>query len=339
VPVGTDPAFADGPLPWARAWHLAAHGDTGFWSSGSGTDGPATHFRTSAHVGTVLARALAVLLNDVDARLGHPQRLDVVDLGAGRGELLTTLLDAVDPELRRRLAPVAIDVLARPADLDERVTWVTGEVPDAVPADVHGLLLAHELLDEVPLDVVQVDDEGRVRLVLVDADGTETLGPVADDADDLAWLAAWWPVVEPGDRAELGRPRDDVWARCVARLVRGTALAVDYGHTRDERVAGRYDGGTLSAYRDGRQVEPVPDGRANLTAHVALDSVAAAVGGRPTAQRAALRALGIRAAVPASPLAAHEPSAYADALQDASDAAELLDPSGLGAFVWVRVDR
>ena len=47
----------------------------------------------------------------------------------------------------------------------------------------------------------------------------------------------------------------------------------------------------------------------------------------------------VSATLPASSLAAHDPSAYADALQAASDSAELLDPSGLGAFVWVRVDR
>ena len=56
-------------------------------------------------------------------------------------------------------------------------------------------------------------------------------------------------------------------------------------------------------------------------------------------QRESLRSLGFSATLPTSSLAAHDPSAYADALQATSDAAELLDPSGLGAFVWVRVDR
>ena len=339
MPVRTDRAFADGPLPWSLAWHAAAHGGTGFWTTGPGTDGPAAHFRTAAHAGTALGRALSVLVRDVDTRLGHPDRLDVVDLGAGHGELLTALLRHVDDDLRPRLRPVAIDVRPRPAGLDERIAWITGSVPEAVPNDVHGLLLAHELLDEIPLDVVEVDDDGRVRLVLVDADGSETLGPLLEDVDDLAWLAAWWPVDEPGTRAEIGRTRDDVWAACVARLARGTAVAVDYGHTRDERDAGRYDHGTLTAYRDGRQVAPVPDGTANLTAHVAADSVARASGGALRTQRESLHALGFSAALPESSLAAHDPSAYADALQAASDAAELLDPSGLGAFAWVRVDR
>jgi SAM-dependent MidA family methyltransferase len=339
VPVRTDRAFADDPLPWARAWHRAALADGGFWRSGAGARGPGAHFRTSVHVGSVFVRAIARLVGELDAELDHPERLDVVDLGAGGGELLTALLDELDPGLRRRLEPVAIDVRPRPVGLDERIAWLTGEVPDVVPDDVHGLLLAHEMLDELPVDVVEVDDGGRVRLVLVDALGTETLGPELDAADDLAWLARWWPVHEPGARAEVGRRRDDAWRRCVARLSRGTALAIDYGHLREARVAGRHKAGTLTAYRDGRQVHAVPDGTRNLTAHVAVDSVAAAVGGHVTTQRAALRALGVSAALPAATLAAHDPSAYADALQQASDAAELLDPSGLGAFAWIRLDR
>ena len=34
--------------------------------------GPAGHFRTSAHTGPTFARAIAALIADVDAALGHP---------------------------------------------------------------------------------------------------------------------------------------------------------------------------------------------------------------------------------------------------------------------------
>ena len=75
------------------------------------------------------------------------------------------------------------------------------------------------------------------------------------------------------DRAEIGRPRDDAWADAVgARAAAGCALAVDYGHLRADRPPV----GTLTGYRGGRQVPPVPDGRCDVTAHVAIDAVAAA---------------------------------------------------------------
>ncbi len=62
----------------------------------------------------------------------------------------------------------------------------------------------------------------------------------------------------------------------------GLAIAIDYGHVRADREAGAWDGGTLAGFRRGRLVPPVPDGSCNITAHVAMDSCAAAVAGPRT---------------------------------------------------------
>ena len=72
---------------------------------------------------------------------------------------------------------------------------------------VTGLLVANEWLDDVPLDVVELTPDGP-RLVLVDADGASRLGPAPGPAD-RDWLARWWPLAATGDRAEVGRSRDD----------------------------------------------------------------------------------------------------------------------------------
>jgi SAM-dependent MidA family methyltransferase len=326
------------PRPWSQAW--AAGGR--FWSGGPGRSGPAAHFRTSAHAGPLLAQALLALLRDVDERLGRPGRLDVVDVGAGGGELLAALLLGAEPELAGRLRPVGVDLLPRPDGLDDRIGWVRGRAPEALP-EVHGLLIAHEWLDELPVEVVQTDDDGILRTVLVDDDGHEsTGGPASDEVS--AWVERWWGTTSPGDRAECGVARDDAWAAAVGRVVAGTALAVDYGHVRSERETGRYAAGTVAGYRAGRSVPPRPDGSTNLTAHVAVDSATAAaerLAGtthQPARQRDVLRSLGITAVLPDVGLARSDPDAYADALERASQASELLDPAGLGAFWWLRHD-
>ncbi|HTL24302.1 MAG TPA: hypothetical protein VL281_09760, partial [Mycobacteriales bacterium] len=90
-----------------------------------------------------------------------------------------------------------------------------------------------------------------------------------------------------------------------------------YGHVLGDRRP------TLTGYRSGRQVPPVPDGSCDLTAHVALDAVAAATGSVLVRQREALQALGVSAALPGEGLVA------------ASQARELLDPDGLGGFGWL----
>ncbi|MBI1378130.1 MAG: hypothetical protein GC157_11705 [Frankiales bacterium] len=332
--------------PWSSAWRDAALGPRGFYTAGGGArPGPAAYFRTSVHVGDSLHRAVARLVHGVDERLGRPARLDLVDVGAADGGLLTGVLAALAPELAARTRAVGVDVRARPAGLDAAVSWVEGEAPAAVPGDLHGLLLAHEWLDDVPLDVVQVDDAGRARLVLVHEDGHEVPGPALDepagwsghglDAGRTAdWLDRYAELEEPGDRAEVGLARDLAWAALVSRVARGTVLAVDYATpstARDRTLTG--------VGARGARVAPVPDGSVNLTAHVRFDSLRDAVPGTSLARQAdALAALGVDPRLPDPALATSDPAAYADALVRASEASELLDPAGLGAFTWARVD-
>jgi SAM-dependent MidA family methyltransferase len=319
-------------LPWQEAWSEALYGPTGFYLH----EAPADHFRTSAHASTLLGRALAQVVIDVDDRLGRPGRLDVVDMGAGRAELLLALAGALPPAIRARVSLTAVEVADRPETLAPAVAWT-----DRVPDDVTGLLIAHEWLDNVPCPVAAVDPAGAVRLVEVDPrNGRERLGDGLGPAD-RRWLDRWWPATEPGERAEVGRPRDEAWAGVVTALRQGVAVAVDYSHSRPERAAGAYASGTLAAYRRGRAVPPVPDGRSDLTAHVALDACAAAgedAGATRTAvltQREALRRLGITGSRPGAGLADADPRAYLLALQEAAHAGELLDPAGLGRFGWL----
>ena len=126
-------------------------------------------------------------------------------------------------------------------------------------------------------------------MVLVDpATGQEATGAAPTD-EELAWCARHWPVegLPVGARVEVGLTRDLAWADLVARVRSGILLAVDYGHTAGDRPVG----GTLTAYRSGSVVAPVPDGSCDLTAHVAVDSLEH---DEITTQRAALHAPGAR---------------------------------------------
>ncbi|WP_425293496.1 SAM-dependent methyltransferase [Micromonospora cremea] len=418
-------------MPWRDAMSRALYGPDGFFVSGTG---PADHFRTSVHASPVFAGALLRLIAEVDTALGHPSRLDVVDVGAGRGELLHELLRSIEdaagfavgvsgeptrsgrsglippragspetltstasarrspddpsavavrPSLAERVRFTAVELAPRPEHLPEKIEWVS-----EIPAGINGVLLATEWLDNVPLDVA-VHTEDDWRYVLVDAEnGAETIGELVSP-DDLDWLTTWWtrrtsprradrdpnPAAagtaatgatesgfraarpaqgssltarsRPGcpetphsnhTRAEIGRSRDEAWANAVRKIERGMAVAVDYGHLREERPVD----GTLTGYRGGRQVPPVPDGSADVTAHVAMDSVASA--GAAVArcayslvsQREALRALGADGGRPPLSLAGTDPGGYVRALAAASAVAELIDPAGLGGHWWLR---
>lgn len=302
----------------------ALYGDGGFFRRPDG--GPAAHFRTSAHASPLFAGAIAALLERVDEALGRPPRLDLVDVGAGRGELLRGILAALPASVAARVAAVGVEVAPRPGDLPDPIGWTTD-----IPSGVDGLLLATEWLDNIPVDIVELDSRLRPRYVLSSADGTQTLDDAPLEPADAAWLAAWWPLdgLPEGARAELGGPRDEAWAAAVGRVRRGLALAVDYGHVLGRRPLF----GTLTGFQDGKETAAVPDGTRDLTVAVALDSLG--VHHLLLRQRDALRLLGVHGGRPPISLASSDPSGYVRALARAGEAAELTDPAGLGGHHWV----
>ena len=308
-------------LPWRDAWHDALYGPHGFYRR---AEGPAGHFTTSTHgpLGPVFAQALGRL---ADREGAH----HVVDVGCGRGELLTHLAGQ-RPDLRL----TGVDVVERPGDLPDAVAWLRSPGGPALPDALDGLdgvlVVAHEWLDVVPCTVAEVVAPGRLAVVLVDpATGAESLGAAPDD-EDLAWCTRHWPLdgLPVGARVEVGRSRDVAWGDLVARVRHGILLAVDYGHTAGDRPLH----GTLTAYRSGSLVAPVPDGSCDLTAHVAVDALEH---DDLTTQREALHGLGLRARTPDHALARTDPAGYLAALAHASAVGALTAAEGLGGFAWV----
>lgn len=248
---------------WFDAWTAAASGPDGFWRRSR----PRDHLATAAAAGPELVQAVRALVGS------YPDVGVVVDVGAGDAALLNGLAAT-----RPAYELVGVDLRPRPPDLAADVGWVTdcwdvrtdrwtsGAVPELLAhLDGPAALLATEWLDDLPCRVAVRGPDGHRELA---ADGS--VGPVLSP-EDQSWVDRWWPH---GGRAEVGRSRDDAWAALVAALAPhgGVALAVDYGHL----LAARPADGSLAGFRTGRPVAAVPDRRANLTAAVAVDSLAEA---------------------------------------------------------------
>ena len=327
--------------PWEQAWHDALYGPQGFYR----LQAPADHFATSAQGlpggGEILAEVVLAL-----ARRHGCRR--VVDVGAGRGELLGLL---------RRLAPelhlTGVDVVPRPAGLAVD-RWLISPGGAALPDELTGLddtlVLAHEWLDVIPCPVVERDEREPTgwRAVLVTAEGAEHPGPPLS-GPDLQWARRWLgPDV---GRAEIGLPRDRAFSDLLSRVRSGLVVIVDYGHTAVDRPPD----GTLTGFRGGRQVDPLPDGSCDLTALVAFDSLAQVMltqdPGQPrltqgggqghlTTQGALLRELvGDPAAPVPHRLAATDPAAYLAAVARRAALTTLCAPGGLGDFRWLLAPR
>ncbi len=331
------PAPPDSATPWDRAWQEALYAADGFYRQGA----PAAHFATSARgipgAGPLLAEAVVAL--------AHRHGCDrVVDVGCGRGELLAQVrtLDA-------SLHLTGVDVVPRPSTL-EVDAWLVSPGGAALPRGLRDLertlVVAHEWLDVVPCPVVARDDAGVWRSLDVAPDGTEELGPVVH-GEDLAWVRRWLDDGPgraedraPDRRGEVGRPREAALADLLGRVRSGLVVVVDYGHTADDRPRG----GTLTGFRAGREVTPVPDGTCDLTAHVAVDALLASLGTSPATdppqlvrQREVLHdLLGDPGPPVPHALARTDPQAYLDALARRA-ALTTLTSGALGDFWWLLV--
>ena len=255
--MGTDPADAvrqrirdDGPITFATFMELALYGPGGFYAEPPvGADGD---FVTSPHVhpafGTFVARALRALGDAI----GAPSPLRVTEVGAGDGTLARQILT----ELDAAYTAVEISAGARRA-----LTGIDGlEVRERLAAPVD-LVLAHELLDNLPFRLVRAGHE-----VVIEVQGAELIERPAPIDDELAAVlhgvdTSGDLVVPVGALAFI----DEL----AGVLTRGYALLVDYG---DASGAG----GEPHGYRDHRIVGDVltAPGTTDITAGVDFGWVA-----------------------------------------------------------------
>ena len=305
-----------GPLTVAAFMEMALyHPQLGYYTRAPRRTGRAGDFYTSVDVGPQFGALLAAQLDEMlrvhaaapgeappgpgahlhtaDAE-GGAGGFDLVEAGAGNGQLARDVLDAAEstfPGLHAaaRLTLVEASPAARAAQPEtlgrhrDRLHAGAAELPDRIS----GVILANELLDALPTHAVTMTADGLLE-VYVDADGDrliERAGPPSSPALGR-YFDRLGATPEPGWRGEVNLAAVD-WVRTAARrLTRGFILLIDYGHSARELYSGHHAGGTLTTFRrhlvDPAGADPEqPDGPAwlanpgerDITSHVDFTSV------------------------------------------------------------------
>jgi SAM-dependent MidA family methyltransferase len=143
-------------------------------------------------------------------------------------------------------------------------------------AEVPVIVFANEFFDALPVEILS--QEGALRISTKDGQFVETWVPPS--AEELEFLDRYGVHPGSGERIELPLVANRYMARLAASLRTGMIIAVDYGYTRLEQLAGRHRG-TLMAYRQ-HSATPNPyeaPGDQDLTAHVNFSALAAAAEG------------------------------------------------------------
>ncbi|HKN50689.1 MAG TPA: SAM-dependent methyltransferase, partial [Actinomycetota bacterium] len=138
-----------------------------------------------------------------------------------------------------------------------------------------GCVLAHEVLDNFPVHVLEVTRSGDVCEVYVGAERgrlIEHLGPISDPALLTAAQAA--AALRPGHRLEVSLDLDGWVGEAATAVARGYLLIVDYGDVEPDLWL-RNPGGTMVTYgADGFGEDPLADpGLRDVTAEVNFSAV------------------------------------------------------------------
>ena len=267
----------EGPLPFERFMELALyHPEGGFFSGQVLRSQKAGDFLTSPEVSSLFGETLARFVADEEERIGAPFRL--VEVAGGSGSLLRALLSVHPVEAWAvEVAPPARAALAEVVG-EERVV----ESIDELGEELRGVVLANELIDNLPMAIAQRADGGwRERWVGADA-GDLVFVAAPPRAEVLDWLDRFAGEVDDGGWVEVQIQAGQWLEGVLTRLEVGSVVRIDYGDTAENLVPRRRDG-TLRTYR-AHHIGPHPldePGATDITADVnftALEDVARRAG-------------------------------------------------------------
>ncbi len=287
-------------------------------------------FITAPEISQIFGELIGLWCAVVWQQMGAPARINLIELGPGRGTLMSDALRSAKAvpafgaalhvhlvEFNRTLRETQKARLGDQASVTWHESW-----PDAL-GDEPTIVVGNEFLDAMPIDQmvcrhgrwllreVDVDDDGAFVLI----DGREM------ESDEFASSAE-------GDIRETSDAQDDIIGLIAehARRAPTAALFIDYGYLGDEA------GDTLQGVRRHRYVPPfATPGETDLTAHVNFSHIrrtAEQFGltvDEPTTQAEFLGALGMIER--ASKLISSNP---AKAGEIEAGVARLMAPNGMG---------
>jgi SAM-dependent MidA family methyltransferase len=280
-----------GPIPFSRYMELCLYdNEYGYYSRNAAQFGKAGDFYTSSDVHAVFGRLMARQFEEMWRVLGCPETIAVKEVGPGRGLFAQDVLDWSEkkfpdffralhyfliersPALRERIEQTLkrhIDTGKAEVEKASDVGIAKAQIESAVPT----IVFANEFFDALPVEIVSA--QGSLRIDVSDGKFVEAL--VSSSDEEMEFLDRYAVHPEGDEKIEVALAAQR-YAEEILRDVRnGFFVAIDYGYTRDEQLAGRHRG-TVKAIRQ-HSVSANPfeaPGEQDITADVNFTALALA---------------------------------------------------------------
>ena len=270
-----------GPMPFSRYMQMCLYEpELGYYSRSREQFGKAGDFYTSSDVHAVFGRLLARQFEEMWRALDSPQGIDLIELGPGRGLFARDVLDwsaKQFPKFSRALHFALVEQSAHLRDrLQERLAEHVAAERARVLASLEAaasrageniIVFGNEFFDALPVEVVGY--RGALRIGLENGKFVETFDrPTAAEAE---FLDRYSVHPEAGERVEATLVSME-WMERIAEVFqgkRGFLVAIDYGYTREEQLAGRHRDTVMSYRQHTASASPYEaPGEQDITAHV-----------------------------------------------------------------------
>jgi SAM-dependent MidA family methyltransferase len=233
-------------LPFEEFMRTALYdADAGFFGAGPLRSVKAGDFLTSPEVSPWFGQILGRFVAAERERIGDPDGFAVVDVGAGSGSLLKSLVDEIEgiEAWAVEASPAARAALAGTVRPERIADSLAG-----LPASLRGVIVANELLDNLPCALAVKMAHGWEERCVGEQGGDLTLVPAPARSAVAAWADSHGGTVPEGGMVEV-QLEAAVWLHAALdRLEAGALLVIDYGGTAEE-LEPRRTRGTLRTYR------------------------------------------------------------------------------------------
>jgi SAM-dependent MidA family methyltransferase len=271
-----------GPMPFSRYMEMCLYDpELGYYSRSAEQFGKAGDFYTSSDVHAVFGRLMARQFDEMWRALGSPLRLGLLELGPGRALFARDVLDWSEKKFPDFFHALSYQLVETSPTLRRRLQTTLSEAFDAGKAsfgEISGatspcIVFANEFFDALPVEVLS--SRGKLHLDLQNNRLAERWLPPA--AAELEFLDRYGVHPGEGERVEVALIAQQYMSRIATTAQQGFLVAIDYGYTRQEQLAGRQRG-TVMAYREhSASANPYQaPGEQDITAHVNFTALAAA---------------------------------------------------------------
>lgn len=251
----------------------ALYGPEGYYTRGESIFGPGGDFTTSPGLSLTFGRAIAHWVTEGWEEAG--ERLPVIELGAGAGQLAKAIREAMGLMDRLFLRYHIVEKsknLRKQQDevLGSKVSWHDSLGMALRRVGGKALVFSNEVMDAFPARVFEKTEEGWRELYL--ERGMEAWR-VCEKLPKSTIFAHSWAL---GQRIEVHEGVRNFYQEQLSQLEGGEILTIDYGGSA-EAIFHRRPRGTFRAYRGHQLIEP-PEayslvGRQDLTCDVCFDDL------------------------------------------------------------------